>query len=45
MKSNDNTKNEIMKYINLIKNEKALRHILYIVKTIYNQCIIGKWDT
>lgn len=45
MKSNDNTTSEIMKYINLIKNEKALRHILYIIKTIYNQCIIGKWDT
>lgn len=45
MKSDNIIRNEIIEYINLIKNEKALRHILYIVKTIYNQCIIGKWDT
>lgn len=45
MKSNTKIKAEIMKYINLIENEKALKHILYIVETIYKQYIIGKWDT
>lgn len=38
-------KKQIVEIINKIENEKALKHILYIVKTIYSQCIIGKWDT
>lgn len=38
-------KKAIIEVINKIENEKALIHILSVVKMVYRQYVLGKWDT